>query len=289
MIQRREGQYETMGEKLPRPRASVREMIGNLHREMRVQLTPVVAPQKWLFVVGCYNSGTELLMNLLGVHPAIAALPVEGQFLTRQFTPDYSLGLPRMWVLREDLFRLTEADRGPDVVRLKKDWLMRLDRRRSVFLEKSPPNAARTRWLQQNFENAHFLAIVRNGYAVAEGIRRKAEPRHLPEGWPLDLCARQWARSNEVLLEDAAHLRKVQWLRYEDFVRDPGTEVARILDFLELDGAIELGRTWAIHEREEPIRDMNQDSIDRLTQEEKLIVTREAGDMLRHFGYDILT
>lgn len=267
----------------------LRDLAGGLHREVKVRLTPLVAPEKWLFVVGCYNSGTELMMNLLGAHRLIASLPVEGQFLTKQFRPDYELDVPRMWVLKESEFRLTEADRGPDVRKLKREWLMRLDRTRPVFLEKSPPNAARTRWLQAHFENAHFLCVVRNGYAVAEGIRRKAEPRHLPAGWPLELCARQWSRSNEVLLEDAAHLKRVHWVRYEDFVRDPQGEVRRILEFLGLEGGIDLERSWAVHEREEPIRDLNGASIGRLSGEEKALVTREAEPMLRHFGYEILT
>lgn len=270
----------------------VRELAGRLHREIRLAFTPIVKPEKWVFIVGCYNSGTELLSSLLGSHREVAALPVEGQFLTRQFKPDYELGLPRMWALREDLFRLTEQDAGPNVRRLHREWLMRLDRSRPVFLEKSPPNAARTRWLQANFHNAHFVALVRNGYAVAEGIRRKAEPRHLENGWPLDLCARQWNRSYQIMLEDAAHLRHVCWTRYEDLAANPGAEMTRIFEFLGLDPAgaseIQADRSWAVHEKDEPIRDMNAESISRLTAEELAVVTREAEPMLRHFGYPLL-
>lgn len=269
---------------------TLRECAGAVHRELRLTLTPLARPERWLFVVGCYNSGTELLVRLLGDHPAVAALPEEGQFLTDQFPADYELGLPRMWALREDLFRLTEADQGPDVARLKREWLMRLDRSRSVFLEKSPPNAARTRWLQQHFENAHFIAIVRNGYAVSEGIRRKAEPFHLKDGWPLELCARQWERSNEILLEDSAHLRHVLWVRYEDLVRDPAAELERMLGFLDLPAApFQNGRAWAVHEKNEPVRDMNEESLRRLTPEELRLVTAEAAPMLSHFGYDLLS
>jgi hypothetical protein len=268
-----------------------REFAGLIRREVRLALTPLVIPEKWVFVVGCYNSGTELLTELLGTQKTIAALPNEGQFLTDQFKSDYELGLPRMWALREDLFRMTESDPGPDARRIKKEWLMRLDRRRPIFMEKSPPNSARTRWLQHHFENAHFIAIVRNGYAVAEGIRRKAEPYHLKDGWPLELCARQWNRTNEVLLEDAQHLRRLIWIRYEDLVADPGRELQRLLVFLGLDAApegIEPSRNWTVHERQEPLRDMNPDSINKLSPQERSIVTREAEPMLRHFGYPIL-
>lgn len=262
------------------------------HRELRITLTPLSEPDKWVFLVGCYNSGTELLMHLLGSHSSIGALPDEGQFLTDQFPADYELGLPRMWVLREDLFRLTEKDDGPDAVRLKREWLMRLDRSRRIFLEKSPPNAARTRWLQRHFPNAHFVAIVRNGYAVAEGIRRKAEPTHLAGGWPLELCARQWDRSNEVLLDDAEHLDRLLWVRYEDLAENPEQELDRVLSFLELADEGELGidldRPWAIHEREDRIRNMNDDSIARLDPDERAVITREARPMLEHFEYPIL-
>ncbi len=257
--------------------------------ELRLTVVPLVEPDKWVFVVGCYNSGTELLMHLLGTHPAISSLPVEGQFITDQFRKDYELGLPRMWVLREDLFRLTEADAGPDVARLKKQWLIRLDRSRSIFLEKSPPNAARTRWLQAHFPNAHFIAFVRNGYAVAEGIRRKAEPNHLKGGWPLELCARQWARSNEILLEDSQRLERVHWVRYEDLASDPAGELGRILNFLGVEASgLSLDGTWSVHERDDAIRDMNAESIGRLTAEECAVVTREAKVMLRRFGYELL-
>lgn len=282
--------FPTRGSRLAQ---TARTCLGMLHREVRVSLTPLVVPEKWVFVVGCYNSGTELLMNLLGSHVGIASHPVEGQFLTDQLISDYELGLPRMWVLREDLFHLTESDQGPDPVRLKKEWIMRLDRRKPVFLEKSPPNAARTRWLQHHFDNAHFIALVRNGYAVAEGIRRKAEPFHLREGWPIDLCARQWSRSNEVLLEDSPYLDNLIWVRYEDLVEKPEHELNRMLQFLGLETApgrsIDVQRQWSVHEKAETIRNMNEESISRLSEGDVQLIRREAETMLRHFGYDAPT
>lgn len=269
----------------------LRESLGAIHRELRITLTPVPRPRVWAFIVGCYNSGTTLLARMLASHPEIAVLPTEGQFLTDQFARDYELGVPRMWVLREDYFRLTEADAGADPVRLKKEWGSRLDRRRPVLVEKSPPNAARVRWLQHHFENAHFIALVRNGYAVAEGIRRKAEPRHRPEGWPIALCARQWARSNEVLLEDAAHLDRVLWVRYEDLAERPDDELARMFEFLGLNpgnAAGVAGARFAVHERDDAVRDLNAESIGRLSAEDIAAINAAAAPMLARFGYPVL-
>lgn len=264
----------------------LRDAAGTLHREVRVAITPVPDPDKWVFVVGCYNSGTTLLAEVLGTHPMISALPDEGQFLTDQFAADHELGLSRMWVKREDLYRLTEQDAGPDVRRLKKEWGMRLDLRKPILLEKSPPNIARTRWLQEHFENAHFIGIIRNGYAVAEGIRRKGRPAHL-ERWPLEDCAYQWRRANLLLEEDAAELNKFMWVRYEDLADDTAGTLGAIFGFLEadVDAGIDLARDWSIHERSEPITNMNAESIGRLSPEDVATIERVAGDALAHFGY----
>lgn len=272
-------------------RSLLRSFLGRAHRELGITLTRVPHPRAWAFVVGCYNSGTTLLAQMLGHHPRISVLPQEGQFLTDQWPADYELGLPRMWVLREELFRLTEADAGPDVVRLKKEWGWRLDTAKEVLVEKSPQNAARTRWLQHHFENAHFVAIVRNGYAVAEGIRRKAEPTHLSSGWPIDKCAYQWARSNQILLEDATYLKHVIWVRYEQLSSDPNAEIARVLRFLGLDPSelrLDADRAWQVHERAGPIANLNESNLGRLSPGDIRIISDVAGHMLRHFGYAVL-
>lgn len=268
-------------------RPILRECLGQLNREIRIALTPVPTDKTWIFLVGCYNSGTTLLAELLGQHPSISALPTEGHFITDQFVKDFDIGLPRMWVEREDLFRLTEEDDGPDPVRIKKEWCMRLDLHKPVLLEKSPSNTAKMRWLQRHFENAHFIGIVRNGYAVAEGISRKAEPQHLEEGWPIEKSAWQWRRSNELMQQDAVHLKKFMLVSYEDLASDTKGTLDRITGFVGIPGFndFESNRSWRIHEREERIRDMNDESTGRLSRDQIDKINQVAGDMLDAFGY----
>mgnify|MGYP001827562104 CR=1 FL=1 len=268
-------------------RPILRDCLGQLNREVRIALTPVPKNKTWVFLVGCYNSGTTLLARLLGHHPSISALPTEGHFITDQFVKDYNIGLPRMWVEREDLFRLTEDDQGPDPLRVKKEWGMRLDLSKPVLLEKSPPNTAKVRWLQAHFETAHFIGIVRNGYAVAEGITRKADPQHLVDSWPIEMSAYQWKRSNEILNQDAQHLRHFIWVRYEDLVDDTIVTLRHITDFVGIQpfDSFEAGRSWSIHERDEQVRNMNAESIERLSREQIDLVNQVAGDIIESFGY----
>ena len=53
-------------------------------------------PEKWLFLVGCYNSGTTILRDIVASHPNVSDLPFEGVKLTSAF-PDLEVGgWPRM-------------------------------------------------------------------------------------------------------------------------------------------------------------------------------------------------
>ena len=144
---------------------------------------------------------------------------------------------------------------------------------------------------KKNFENAHFIAIIRNGYAVAEGIRRKGRPRHLRDGWPIDLCARQWSRSNEILAQDADHLEHILWVRYEDFTEEPMKELNRILSFLGVTdvSVMDLTQPLEIHERKQPISNLNHASVARLSRDERKIITATAGASLIRFGYELLS
>jgi hypothetical protein len=268
-------------------RRSLRDLVGSVHREAKVALARPLRPSRWLFVVGCYNSGTTLLAELLSQHPEIGSLPKEGQYLTDQLVCDYEIGIPRMWCQHEASFRWHAGHSGPSIERIRKEWGARVNRRTDVILEKTPANIARMPWLQQHFRTAYFVAVVRNGYAVAEGIRRKAFVNGQPNYWPVELCARQWRRCAEVLDEDAGLLKHLTVLRYEDFVADPAEHLAAIWRFVGVNPEFRIRQdsAWRIHERQEAIRDLNAESIGRLSSADLDAIETEAGNMLARWRY----
>lgn len=264
------------------------QFLRESHREMRISLTPAPKKKKWIFVVGCYNSGTTLLAKLLSSHPDVSGLPDEGQYFTRELPGEAQFCLDRMWTRREDLFRLTELDTGPDPARIQKEWAMRLDRRKPFFLEKTPANCSRMRWLQKHFENAHFIAIIRNPYGVCEGISRKARPYHSPEGWPMELIVNQWRRANEVIEEDAKFLKKFKWVRYEDLAENTDETLREIFLFLGLPNReiANPSTKWNIHGESQEIINMNNLSFENLTNSQiKLINLSINSEELSKFGY----
>ena len=245
---------------------------------------PVPKPEKWCFLVGCYNSGTTLLHKILSSHESIACMPNEGQFFTDTLPLPMELGLPRLWAVKPERFELGKED-GADinVRRLKKQWGANInDLSRPVVVEKSPTNAARILWLEKHFQAAHFVGIVRNGYAVAEGIRRKA-------GHSIEQCAQQWNTSNQILVRDLPRANRNLLIRYEDLTSRPTETVRQILDFLELNSErfLPLEGQWSIHEQNSSIKNMNSHSARRLSSEDIRIIRETAEPMLTHFSYDV--
>lgn len=281
-----------------RPRGSgLRGVLGSWRRNARrrwkyvtrqfrleyaARFGPMPSPQKWLFIVGCYNSGTTLLHDLLTTHPMIGSMPDEGQFFTDQLPIPRALGLRRLWALQPELFWLDEkGGREINVDRLIRQWgAVFNDPTRPVLMEKTPTNAARTRWLQARFSPAYFVGIIRDGRAVAEGIRRKT-------GHDLESAARQWARSNEIMLRDFEHLQNKRLITYERLTAEPDAVVAELLEFLELPGLeTSLGnREWKVHEQKTVVKNMNPRSLQALSPQELDLIEREAGPMLQKLGY----
>jgi Sulfotransferase family len=265
-----------------------------LFAEVSRKLTKVVEPEKWVFIVGCYNSGTTLLARLLATHSNISRLD-EGVFKTSQLVTPEELGWPRLWCQIVDQVRLRAGDRSVDVDKLKRDWMLFFDRKKTVFLEKSIVNSARMTWLQENFANSYFLSIVRNGYAVSEGIRRQTSKRlnsQFNYSYPIELCAQQWVTNNTIIENDAKGIRFFKQIFYEDFCENPKKTISDIYAFLGLNDESSVlleAQHWKIHEYDSEIRNMNDRSFENLSREDIEKIETVAGEMLTYFGYQRLS
>ncbi|MGH6719365.1 MAG: sulfotransferase family protein [Alphaproteobacteria bacterium] len=253
-----------------------------------------LVPERWIFVVGCYNSGTSLLASELASHPAIAALPQEGVFLTDALPPPERFGWTRMWCRCAEAMRQDPGPAGAAVARrIRRQWSLWLPRGPANVLEKSVANVVHIPFLAAHFRPAYFVYLVRDGYAATEGIRRKARPARwgnddFPGGYPVELCAEQWRASDELARRHLGAVERALTLTYEELTLAPGQTLRRITDFLGLPPLAEdiLARPWAIHDLNEPIRDMNADSHRRLGAADFAAIERAAGAALARYRYE---
>jgi len=240
---------------------------------------------KWIFILGCNNSGTTLVTRLLESHPAISGVPRGGRGATVVLLPPKYANVSRLWTEKLELFRLTEADQHLDGLRLIYDWVAAMYfSNRPYILEKAPPDMVCARWFQAIFPNAYFIGLVRNGYAVVEGMNRR-------EGYSMDRGARHWSTANQVMLEDTAYLKQFMLVRYEDFTQNTKAVMRQVCQFLDIDFKPvqkAVNKEWRVHNMDNQaakIQNFNAKSFARLTASDLEIINRYAGETLKRFGY----
>jgi hypothetical protein len=272
-------------------RSPLRRIKRSFRHHRHARSGRVLQPRKWVFVVGCYNSGTTLLVNLLDAHPELTALPREGVELTDRLPRPEEFGYPRLWYRCREQLEISDASSSAGrAARIKRQWSHYVNDDQ-IIVEKSPANLTRLAFLQAHFQPAYFIYIVRNGYAVAEGIRRKADLA----GWgnkeggqyPIDDCAQQWVEADRALDESADNLQHLLCLNYEDLAADATGVLARVSEFLAIGAfADDLSeRSWAVHESNAKIADMNKESLSRLSLTETSTIRDVANKTLEKYGY----
>ena len=259
-----------------------------------------------LFVICPNNSGSSFLAGALAACRAVWSLPGEGQAIPGYAGPVTTQG-PELaiWAVEPRDIALFADPGRHDWARTRKAWYFfarASDPGASVFVEKSSQHVFQVGQLARHFRNPRFLYMVRNPYAVCEGIcrsfRRRFGRDHLPR-------AAEGGRSLEETA--AAHVvhclarqrRNVEargdrgvFFTYEAMCADP-ERVAREIRALvpELDD-LDLRRRLPVKGRyDEVLTDMNARQIARLTAGQIAAfnrVFRERRDLFDHFGYEML-
>lgn len=273
--------------------------VGNRLRRLRtVQrvLTPCgsdLEPQRWIFIIGCYGSGTTVLNMILASHPQIAGLPMEGVALTDVLFRPEEFGWTRMWCRCLNDIRLEPGPGGAEIAeRIKRQWSLWYPKGAANLLEKSVSNATRMPFLQAYFKPAYFIYIVRSGYAVAEGIRRRAKlsrwkNSEYSKSYPIELCAEQWRKTDELVEQDGSQIEHFLQIYYEELTADPVKVLDKIMSFLGLSPMSDtvLAETWNVNRVYSPICNMNWKSFEQLNAFDIEKIERVAGACLNKHKY----
>ena len=264
-----------------------------------------------LFVVCPNNSGSSFLEAALGRCRATWRLPQEGQFIRgfvgpvttetygrEQQMPALLWASERKWL---DLFR---EPSGYDWPLSRKAWYFHARAQcadASVFVTKSPPHVLHVGQLAEAFRNAKFLFMVRNPYAVCEGICRRYHGRlaailhrqFTEPGRSVEAAAAvhvatclAWQRRNiETYAERGA------FFTYETMCAEPEAVARKVQGLVpELDD-LKLRQRIAVKTYDEPLTNMNERQIARLSAKEIEVfnrVFRQHRDALAYFGYELM-
>lgn len=249
-------------------------------------------PENLVFLVGCYNSGTTILRDILRSHPDVSGMPREGVRFTDVF-PDMQEG---GWV------RMAYANRhleqaSVDVLtarrKLSKDWGYWYSGS-GLFLEKSITHAYRVDFLREVFPAAKFIFLARDGYCSTEGVLRRAKPQGdaakvVGSEYSASLVAKQWVDINQKILKNK-DADGSYFLKFEDFIKRPEEKLSELFGFLDLDdscleaseGIVVLGG------KKFHILDPNAASRKRFPRAQLREFNEVAGPMLGLLGYEVL-
>ena len=225
----------------------------------------------YLFLLSPPYSGSTVLWQLLQTSPEVTALPDEGQFV-----PGAAEHLrARAW----------DPAKEVDWAAVKEVWERHWDPNRPVALEKSPPHLVRAPEIDQVFDPAAFLVMMRDPYALCEGLQRR-------NGWNWPRAVRSWVYCAELQARNLDVLQRRLPLNYEELCADPQAAAERILAFVPELGSLDALGTFRAHSiggiSEGPLHDFNEQKIARLQPadiEELSELLRPHGSLLREFGY----
>lgn len=270
-------------------------------RKISRKVTRKKTPARWIFVVGCYNSGTKLVTSMFAAHQSVASMPQEGRFFSDGITDLQQGGWGRMMYMNRDKWDMptdpTASENLKDMI--VRDWspLFNSNADRVVFLDKSICHSVRIPWLNEHFtENGikpHFIHIVRDGNVVASSVQRKSASNPLlmdrfDDGYPLDMCAEQWVALNDKILDDTKGFENYSYVKFEELVQNPQQEIERLFVEAQLDGAkvAPIASGVAINDVEFEVRtnlnDVHQKRFDDDANKDVQDITKR---LMKVFGY----
>lgn len=243
---------------------------------------------RYIFITGVTNSGTGFLRFLMTPHPKISMLQKEGQHYCKILPSDHKFKLKRrLFALYPEVYRWEKKHLDKiNVSVIKNKFRKKWDLSKPILGEKSPHHMVRLEFWSEVFSPAKFICIVRNGFVVAEGIRRRRD-HDIAE------CASHWNKAHEVMLEDSPKV-DLHIVKYEDLVSRPQEEMDKIFDFLEVE-SINIKKNKSIPRQNimgkskfyslNNAPSFNEESMKRLSEDDKDAILKAARPMLEHFGY----
>lgn len=250
-----------------------------------------------LFIISPNNSGSTFLQNVFATSRQTWNLEKEGQH-TDGFAgkSPKGTGTHLIWAAKPEWIERFCNETEDTWIQSRKAWYVHAFSQNpedKVFVTKSPPFLLNVAQLHQYFSNAKFLFMVRNPYAVVEGIYRlRSRQRPLPGVDMLDAAANHvmtcfhYQRKNiETYHEHST------FFTYETMCAEPervGQAIQALvpeLDDVKLDQKIPVKGMY-----NEMLRDMNKEQIARLSVDDVNRINQIFAphqDLLDYFGYSL--
>ncbi len=249
-----------------------------------------------LFLLCPNNSGSTFLSKAIGTSPDVWSLPREGQHALGYVGAITQNENGLTWAASQSALERVTNPKDFDWAQNQKTWYFQAQARSDkakVFFTKAPPFLAYPEMLAGQFANTRFVIMVRNPYAMIEGIMRGNSRLFADQNQLLDIavdhtlaCLHMQRRNQET------YTRVSCFFTYEEMCRAPDTIAQKIKTLIPEIATLTLDQKLPVKQHyDEPLRDMNDAQIARLSPEQFERISNRLkphASLLAHFGYGIL-
>jgi hypothetical protein len=249
---------------------------------------------RMVFLVGAQRSGTNWLQAMLGIHPAVAALPGETHLFFGAFDQldarvqhgIVSSAATGTFFMPEEVFLEATRDFLDRAFAATAD---RLQPGALRIVERSPRHAEKVDLIRRVYPDSYVIHLVRDGRDVARSIAAQQwGPGSLAE------AARAWAAAVQAARTAGEGMPRYREVRYEDLLADPGGRVRSLVEWLGLSADDEFAHRVAVEAAVPTNTDPSQPTVgsgkwrDVWSPADVAAFDAEAGPLLRSLGYSDL-
>lgn len=251
-----------------------------------------------LFIICPNNSGSTFLKNILSTSESTWNLAKEGQHTFGFAGPSTrQLGAGLIWSTRQEWIERLTDDTAYDWTTTRKAWYFCAFSRypkAHIFVTKAPPFLFNVHLLQEHFNNARFIFMVRNPYPVIEGIYRRHRGFEIHRHDDVRViaaehvinCLAQQRKNIEQYPADGLFFTYEQMCDEAQLVEQKIKSWLPALADLKLEQKISVKQMY-----DEMLRNMNAQQIARLSHEDIIVINsvlRPHQQLLAYFGYTLM-
>lgn len=263
----------------------------NIHYGAQSQLATQI--QTHLFLLCPNNSGSTFLIRVIENNPNIWSLIREGQHVPGYAGPRArGSNMHLRWASTPEERARYRDSNSYDWNKIKQAWYFQAtasNKDATIFATKAPPFLLIADMLEANFSNPKFIIMVRNPYAMAEGImRRYPSSRDM-----LIQIATHILNCFEIQAENIEKLKgRCTFFTYEEMCAEPEKITKKIqtleptLQNLEFDKPVPVKGLY-----NEPLTNFNARQIEKISKEQIDILNEEfsaRSHLIERFGYSLL-
>ncbi|ASK88438.1 sulfotransferase [Sphingorhabdus sp. SMR4y] len=250
-----------------------------------------------LFILCPNNSGSTYLERVIAECEQVWSLQREGQHIFGFSGPtSRKTNTSLAWNAKPETAELfSDAANYPSWESTKKAWYFQATAKSPnavVFLTKSPPFLLIPQILQDNFDNTKFIFMVRNPYAVAEGIGRRR-----PEMAPDRQSCLKLAADHIVacMKSQRDNIRRYPdnsiFFRYEDMCQSPEETADNIRTLIPELSDLAFDDIITVKNYRQHLHNFNDEQIARLSDSDIACLNQtfqREKSVFEHFGYEII-